>query len=109
MTFVEMVRGITRPLLTLIWLLATVVYLWFGLAPPEAWWALGVVMIGWWFYDRTKQKRQPQPVSVSLAPSAASGSPAVYVDGVPYQPAAAGAGAAPAQPTGPPSVAEGNP
>ncbi len=101
MTFVEMVRGITRPLLTLIWMLATVVYLWFGLAPPEAWWALGVLMIGWWFYDRTKQKQFAQQTAAPASTSAAS-DPAVYVDGVPYQPALAGA--APTQPTGPPDV-----
>ena len=102
MVFVNVVRGITRPLLTLIWLLSTVIYLWFGVAPPEAWWALGVGMIGWWFYDRTRQNRTPPSDSVSLAPNVVGDGPVVYVDGVPYQPALAGA--APTQPTGPPEV-----
>ncbi len=103
MTFVNVVRGITRPLLTLIWLLATVVYLWFALALPEAWWALGLGMIGWWFYDRTKQKGDASPAD-QPATSGVSVSPAVYVVGVLFQPAVPGSGPTPAQPTGPPDV-----
>jgi len=60
--FTNLVRGITRPLLVLIALLATVAFIWYGKDIPPPWWPIVVGAMGWWFYDRW-QKRAPEPES----------------------------------------------
>jgi len=60
----EFIRSLTRPILVVSWLYMTFGIIWYDKAVADTllvgWIGLGVTMIGWWYYDRSKNHK-PTP------------------------------------------------
>ncbi len=54
----KLIRGMTRPAITFILVLATALFLAFRVPMPDQWWALVAAAVGFWFISRVVEKKE---------------------------------------------------
>lgn len=53
MAWVDAIRKLTRPVITLLTVAATITFIFLGIPIPQEWWVLLTAIVFWWFKDRS--------------------------------------------------------